>query len=462
MIKTAFVLLLLLPEITFPRTDPRLGKAYREEEAGWVFVHLEGSPRTIGFQDGYLLAPEIDDALKALEFYLKVGTKKDWSFYRSAAAKMFWPKVDEEYRQEIDGIAEGLQARGMKYDSVDITALNGWMELAQYYLPALRAKRIKGADENKAPGNCSAFIATGSYTSDGKIVMAHNSWVDYLVGERWNIIADIVPEKGNRIMMDTFPGFIHSGDDFVETSAGIMITETTIAQFHGFDPDGIPEFVRARKAEQYSNSIDDFIKIMTTGDNGGYANDWLIGDTKTNEIARLELGLKHYRVWRTKDGYYVGSNFPCDPGVIRDETSFKVDNKNSSMNARESRWIQLMDQYKGRIDAATAEMFEADHFDMTQDKVFPGGCSLCGHVEDDPRGVIQWGWRPFFPGGAVQGKVTTAALASRLEFWAHMGHPCGEDFIASSFFKKHPQYKWEAKYLHDMKSYPWALFSAKE
>jgi len=36
--------------------------------------------------------------------------------------------------------------------------------------------------------------------------MAHNAWVDYIVGERWNIVLDIVPTRGYRIMMDGYPG----------------------------------------------------------------------------------------------------------------------------------------------------------------------------------------------------------------------------------------------------------------
>ena len=41
--------------------DPRLGNAYRFERGGWSYVHLEGTPEQIGFQHGYLLAPEIKD-----------------------------------------------------------------------------------------------------------------------------------------------------------------------------------------------------------------------------------------------------------------------------------------------------------------------------------------------------------------------------------------------------------------
>ncbi|MFZ1081004.1 MAG: C45 family peptidase [Candidatus Kryptoniota bacterium] len=453
---------LLFFGFTYAGTDSRLSKAYRQDKGGWIYIHVEGSPVEVGYQHGFLLATEIDDAVKTMKFYLSHATRKDWSFYREAAEKILWPKLTDEYKNEIEGIAEGLTANGKKYDKIDITALNGWIELAQYYLPALRAKKIEGADIDKAPGSCSAFIATGSYTSDGKIVMAHNNWIDYIIGERWNIIEDIVPEKGNEILMDTFPGFIHSGDDFAENSAGILITETTIAQFKGFDENGLPEFMRAREAEQYSNTIDDFVKIMTTGNNGGYANDWLIGDTKSNEIARLELGLMNHKLWRTKDGYYAGSNFPSDEKLIKEETTYKADNIYSSMNDRKARWEKLMENYKGKIDAKLAEQFIGDHFDQDRGKEMDNACVLCGHTDEDPLGVRQWGWRPFTPAGAVQGKVTTAEMASKLELEAHMGHPCGESFIASKFFEAHPNYKWESKYLHDMVSYPWTLFAVKK
>jgi hypothetical protein len=42
--------------------DPRLQSAYRFQQGGWTYVHLEGSPGQIGFQHGYLLAREIADA----------------------------------------------------------------------------------------------------------------------------------------------------------------------------------------------------------------------------------------------------------------------------------------------------------------------------------------------------------------------------------------------------------------
>ena len=56
------------------------------------------------------------------------------------------------------------------------------------------------------PEHCSAFVATGSYTKDGKVIIAHNDWTSYLDGARWTIIFDIAPASGKRILMDGFPG----------------------------------------------------------------------------------------------------------------------------------------------------------------------------------------------------------------------------------------------------------------
>ena len=70
---------------------------------------------------------------------------------------------------------------------------------------------------------------------------------------------------------------------------------------------GIPEFERSRKAMQYATSIDEYAAIMRKGNNGGYANSWMIGDRKTNEIAYLELGLHHTPLTKKKDGYFVSA-----------------------------------------------------------------------------------------------------------------------------------------------------------
>lgn len=447
---------------TAGQSDARLQKAYRFQRGGWTYVHLEGSPAEVGFQHGYLLAPDIADAFEAIKLFDTRETQRDWEFFRTTARQMLWPHIDPEYQQELQGIADGVKAHGVDLDVYDIVALNAFEEVPDYYVPWLnKQQKSEKAPKLTSPGNCSAFIATGSVTKDHQIVIAHNNWTSYLAGERWVVIFDIQPEHGNRILMDGFPGVIVSDDDFGVNSAGIMITETTITQFEGWDPNGKPEFMRARKALQYANNIDDYVRIIKEGNNGGYANDWLIGDRKTGEIAYLELGLKNTPLWRTKDGYFVSSNFARDPKVISEETpTFNAKDASSSPNARHARWEQIMKQSKGKIDVTMAEQFLSDHVDSFEKKEQANERSLCGHVDASSRGVKEWGWDAYNPGGAVQGKATDSAMAAKMSFVARAGHPCGADFVAAEFLEKHPEFSWQKPLLRDMKAGPWTVFTA--
>jgi hypothetical protein len=445
--------------------DARLAGSYRFDENGWVYVHLHGSPGQIGFQHGYLLAPEIDDAFHAVRLEDVHNTHRPWSFFQKAAHDMLWPKIDHEYQAELEGIVAGLNAHGVKMNLDDVVALNAFEELADYYVPWYNSQHKESAANAPhltSPGNCSAFVATGSYTKNHDIVMGHNAWTSYVNGERWRIIFDIVPERGYHILMDGFPGVITSDDDFGVNSDGIMVTETTISQFRGWDPDGVPEFARSRKALQYATSIADYVKIMNEGDNGGYANDWLLGDRKTGEIARFEQGLKHTRLWTTKDGYFAGSNFPSDPKVTADETTFNVHDMGNSANARHARWDELMKQYKGKIDTQLAEQMESDHYDAYTKKQGADQRTLCGHVDTSAHGVPIWDWGPYFPGGAVQGKVTDSEMTAQMSLIARLGHPCGESFYAKPFLKAHPEYDWQKPVLRDMPGQPWTTFTAGE
>jgi hypothetical protein len=442
-----------------PQADTRLQGAYRLERNGWVYVHLQGPPATLGFQHGYLLAAETAELLRVFKAFTTHQTKRDWAFYRETCEKVLWPKMDVEYQREIDGIVAGLHAKGVLADRWDVMGLNAIEELAEYYFPWLEKQQGK-APTTKAPGNCSAFVATGRYTKDGKPVIGHNTWTNYITGSRWNIIFDLVPEKGYRILMDGLPGVIVSDDDFGINSDGLMITETTITGFEGFDPNGTPEFMRARKAMQYSGSIDDYVRIMLDGNNGAYANDWLIADNKTGEVARFELGLKEHSLERTKDGYFVGANFPVGEKLIKAETTFDPNKKDSSPNARRTRWEQLMAQHKGQIDVEVAKALESDKFDVIDNKDGPTERSLCGTVDTSARGIPEWNWPPYYPGGTVQAKVTDATLAARMQLWAAMGHPCAPDFKAEAFLQAHPDYSWARGLLQDMKTQPWTAFSA--
>lgn len=444
------------------QVDPRMEGAYRRPAVnGWTQVHLQGTPSQIGFQHGMLLAPEISDLQKVFALELSHDSGKDWNFFRDAAKNMMWPHVEAEYREEMQGIADGLKQRGVKLDIWDVVAMNGAEEWSYYVEHYDKEHHIKSPATVTAPDHCSAFVATGSYTKHGQVVIAHNNWTNYLDGERWTMIFDIAPTHGYRMLMDGLPGSIHSGDDFGVNAAGIVITETTIGSFHGYDPNGIPEFVRARKAMQYSTSIDDVARIFKDGNNGGYANDWLIADTRKNEIASLELGLKNVTLERKTDGYFVGSNFPINNKLTTEETTFAADDPTISANARHKRWEQVMAENKGKIDVQMAEQFLADHKDSVTGKTEASERTLCGHVESSPRGMGDW-QRPYGTAGAVQNKATDSAMALKMSFTAAAGHACGTDFKADAHLQQHPEMAWEKPELRDMKAYPWTTVRAEQ
>lgn len=444
--------------------DSRLKGAFRlPVKNGWVYVHLEGEPEEIGFQHGTLLAKEIAEMQKVIALELIQDTKKPWEFFQDVARVDLWPKIEKEYQEELQGIIAGMRERGIFLDLWDLVVMNAALELNPYFVNWDEKHRGAGSIDPILPtaDRCSAFVATGSYTRDGKVIIGHNNWSSYLEGVRWNIIFDIVPAHGHHMLMDGIAGFIHSADDFGINSEGIMITETTISRFQGWDPNGVPEFVRARKAMQYSASIDDFVRIMKERNNGGYANNWLLADRKVNEIASLELGLMNVTIRRTSDGYFSGANFPVDERLIREETSFDVNDKSQSATARRIRWDQLMGEFKGKIDLAVGQRCLADHFDTFEGRIDPSERTLCGHIELSPRGSFPW-QPPYGIAGTVQTKISDSTRAEHMTILAAAGHPCGMRFRAAEHLAAHPQFDWQKPLLRDLDSFPWTSFSASQ
>ena len=175
--------------------DPRLTNAYRFEQGGWVYVHLEGPPANVGYQHGYLLAPEIADAFNAIKFQDTHRTQKSWEFFRKTAHEILWPKIDAEYQKELRGIAEGLKARGIQMDVDDIVALNAFEEVPDYYLPWLnKREHALNAPPLKSPGNCSAFVATGTVVGAAHV----GAGPDALIGPPFPLAVGVEADRDNR------------------------------------------------------------------------------------------------------------------------------------------------------------------------------------------------------------------------------------------------------------------------
>lgn len=391
------------------------GPAFRYDEKGWIYVHVEGEPYARGFQYGTLVAEEI------AEYAKKLGIQENpkdgpgaWAEMRFFADAVFLRKYDEEYLLEMKGIADGAAKSGAKVDGrpvdfLDVVTMNSAIDL-DYVRQALRTTPhpltgrsfLTAEDEAKIPERahkCSSFVATGEATKDGRPVFGQIfMWAGY-TGVHFNVIADVVPSKGHRLVYQTFPGGIHSGTDYYMNAAGILIGETTVAQTP-WNVDGTPMSNRVRKAAQYASSIDDVARVLREKNNGMYTNDWPIADVKTGEVAILLLGTKESKLWRTGEdpapfgtpGFLWANNNARDPGVKKE---YGVQPDDAPFDPvygpwdRDVAFRKWYDEVKGRIDATEA--------------------------------VNLWASSPINRPHACDGKVTTAEMAEKLVFLAHYG-----------------------------------------
>jgi hypothetical protein len=258
-----------------------------------------------------------------------------------------------------------------------------------------------------------------------------------------------------------FPGWIWSGTDFFVTSQGIIGTETTIGGFLPYENKS-PISCRIRQAMQYGNSLDDYVNILLKNNSGDYANSWLFGDIHTNEILRLELGLKYHLVERTKNGYFIGFNATYDPRIRNLEcVDSGFDDIRRHQGSRRVRLTNLMEENKGKLDVSLAKKIIADHYDVYLNKVNKCSRTVCSHYELDKREYMSDPSRPkpYEPRGAVDGNICNSDMAKNMSFLVRWGSSCGTPFYKDKFCNKNKQWKYLEPYLEDRPSQPWTYFS---
>ena len=432
------------------------------EKNGWTYISIYGTPKERGYAYGYLCAKQFKEIQKMLEFFIKESYGESWDFFIKKINDDFKSTTQtnfSELYEEMSGITEGCNANGTTTTIEEIIAWNFYYSIPYWYSSISSSS---GAREGGAKDRCSAFIAVGDWTEDGKIVVSHNSFCDFVDGQYSNIILDLNPEKGNRFMMQTCPCWVWSGSDFFVTSKGIVGTETTIGGFEKYSKKW-PIGYRIRKAMQYGNTLDDYVEILLKENSGDYANSWLFGDTNTNEIMRVELGLEYHNVERTKNGFFIGFNAPYDSRIrnIECNTSGFYDIRRHQ-GARKVRLSDLMDKYKGKLNVEIAKQIISDHYDvyLLKDNN-PCSRTVCSHYDLDPREYMSQPSRPvpFAPHGAVDGIVSDTALIKKMSFVSRWGNSCGTPFIKDEYCKKHRQWENFAPYLKDRLSQPWTEFS---
>jgi len=183
----------------------------KSHKTGWIQITIQGSPYERGYSHGKQLRHLFPRIKTILPFLIETQLEMDVSTYYNIVLTKIKPQIKRHYPEffkELHGIADGSHT---KLDF--IVAWNAFLSMYSYH------KATK--DHTKDESRCSAFIACGKHTKTGKIVMAHNTHSEYVSATLGNIVLTIVPEKGNTIKMQTYPGFIASGTDWFLCNNGI-------------------------------------------------------------------------------------------------------------------------------------------------------------------------------------------------------------------------------------------------
>jgi hypothetical protein len=444
-------------------TKIKNGLSYKKN--GWTYISIKGKPKERGYAYGFLCANDFKEIQKTLAFLMMESYGMEWDYFIKEIADDFKEMTKREFielYEEMEGIADGCTANGCKTNIDEIIAWNFYCSIPYWYSSKSQSRVGK---EGGAPDKCSAFMAVGDWTEDGKIVCAHNSFADYIDGQYSYVVLDLNPDKGHRFIMQTSPCWIWSGSDFFVTAKGIIGTETTIGGFIPYEKK-YPIGYRIRKAMQYGNSLDEYCEILLHENSGDYANSWLFGDTNTNEILRIELGLKYHKTERTKNGFFIGFNAPYDERI----RNLEVNNSGfydirRHQGARLVRLGDLMDEHKGKINIDIAKKIIGDHYDVYLEKDNnPCSRTVCSHYDLDAREYMSQADRPkpYSPHGACDGNVIDSTMAKNMSFAGRYGNSCGIPFINKEFFDKHIQWENFRPYVFDRPTQPWIVFTISD
>lgn len=438
------------------------------DQDGWKYISIKGKPKERGYAYGYLCAKEFKKIQEMLKFYMMESYGKPWDYFIEEACmdfKEYTKKEFSELFEEMQGIADGLNAAGTKTSVDEVLTWNFYMSIPYWF--STRSENHVGKEGGAgSKDHCSAFIAVGKdWTEDGKIVCAHNSFTDYIDGQWSNVILDLNPSEGCRFIMQAAPAMIWSGTDFFVTANGIIGTETTIGGFMPYERKA-PIGYRIRKAMQYGKTLDDYVDILLKDNSGDYANSWLFGDINQNEILRIELGLKYHNVERTQNGYFIGFNAPYDPQIrnLECNNSGFYDIRRHQ-GARLVRLTELMDEHKGKLNLEIAKKIISDHYDVYLHKEdHPCSRTVCSHYDLDAREYMSQADRPkpFSPHGAVDGAVVDSKLAKEMKLEMRYGNSCGIPFVAKDYFQKHIQWRNFEPYVFDRLKQPWSTFGPSD
>eukprot|EP00092_Neocalanus_flemingeri_P103749 GFUD01132792.1.p1 GENE.GFUD01132792.1~~GFUD01132792.1.p1 ORF type:complete len:465 (+),score=101.42 GFUD01132792.1:343-1737(+) len=404
--------------------------------------------------------------------YMKdqIKVNDDWikdTVQEKAENDPFWHMVNLFY-QQMEGITEGWINKTLKQEAElppDFDLVSG-IKLINYiadmfdYMEKYNLEAKEVIANNVTRPTCSALIKHLPDQAD--LYVSHNTWHEYrAMGYRflkkyqlnYHVLPgskEIVP--GHTATMSSYAGTILSLDDFVTLSSGLVSTETSLfvynsSLFGASDPrEQVFEPARVMAANRLATTGKEFTDMVSLYNSGTYNNQWMVVDNKLFTPGQTTL---------SKGLFWVLEQIP---NFIHKEDLTSVLSKKTFWPSYNSPYFQDVFNKSGNYDlmlklgdwfsydrTPRALIFARDvpqvsdipsmiklmrYNDYTKDPLSACNCTPAYSAENaisarcdlNPRnGTYPFGALGHRSHGGTDMKLTTSALASKLQFIAQSG-----------------------------------------
>ncbi|XP_050533950.1 putative phospholipase B-like 2 [Daktulosphaira vitifoliae] len=401
-----------------------------------------------------------NDTCKRLNEYIQKN--KEWVMSevdKKNGSDSYWYQVGLVYKQ-IDGLHDGyILAKTPEMEELSWDTFF-WMNIQEdlYDLSsALNLTKVK--HKPFGTGSCSALIKLLPGYKD--LLFSHVTWNWYetmlRIQKRYHLRYKINKISnqlvfGQDITFSSYPGFVHSLDDFYITSAGLAVMETTNNIYNkslwlDVQPIGqIFVFIRSMVANRISRDGTDWAKIFKLHNSGTYNNQWMIINyslfkpngtiPKHGLLVVLEQipgfverrDLTRHLINQT---YWASYNVPAFPNIFNMSGS-------REMQDRYGRWFSHSDTPRARIFArdqikvvdeqSMLNLMRSN--DFKHDPESECNCTPPYSSENaissrndlnDPNGVYPIEALKYSNWGAIDVKITSNKLSQKLQFIAASG-----------------------------------------
>jgi hypothetical protein len=257
---------------------------------GLRVVHVWGSPREMGRQQGEALAQEIKGGIQR---YMRDQVEQEWGYpldYQRRCAEAMVKHIPAEYIEEMRGIAEGA---GVSYEQ--ILLLHTHADMVHF---GKEWGRVTDGRQRKQESLCSNFVAFGPATVGGKVYHGRN--LDWTTGTGIQEFATVLiaePEGGVPFALVAWAGC--AGGVTGMNAEGITFGEMTSSTADE-TLDGLPLFLACRRILDSCRDlaeVEQFVKSCpgTTGWN------FMIADGDAQDALAIEVDAKQRVFYRPND-----------------------------------------------------------------------------------------------------------------------------------------------------------------